>query len=311
MPKCLKCGEKFPISVTIDGKKRNLCSRQYCFKCSPFGKRNTKQLHLLYKRKEYNGPCLMCGDSDKKKAFGSKICFTCVKRRQELERCNKLYSIVGETCWFCGYNKGMQGRPVLDFHHINKNKKFGLTKRNIGQIDFKIIVEEAKKCVLTCCRCHREIHVGIIDAVTVNETYIKKWSEIDSEFDPAIIEHVDNCDLEYMDEWIKKVNDHLFTECGHHSGCKAMNKQTWHDKKCEYCGSDFTARSDKRKYCSKKCSTLADRKVERPSAEQLQEDIKNMNWCELGRKYNVTDNAVRKWARRYGLIPPKEHKSAF
>jgi transposase-like protein len=37
--------------------------------------------------------------------------------------------------------------------------------------------------------------------------------------------------------------------------------------------------------------------VERPSYEQLIEDVRTMSFCAVGRKYGVTDNAVRKWIR--------------
>jgi len=42
--------------------------------------------------------------------------------------------------------------------------------------------------------------------------------------------------------------------------------------------------------------------VERPSREQLELDIASSSWVSIGRKYGVSDNAVRKWARKYGLI---------
>jgi hypothetical protein len=55
-------------------------------------------------------------------------------------------------------------------------------------------------------------------------------------------------------------------------------------------------------YCSDKCRSLADRKVERPSAQYLFELMTEVsNWTTIGRMYGVSDNAVRKWARRYGL----------
>jgi uncharacterized protein YjcR len=39
------------------------------------------------------------------------------------------------------------------------------------------------------------------------------------------------------------------------------------------------------------------RKVERPSREQLQADLETMSFLAVGRKYGVSDNAVRKWLR--------------
>jgi hypothetical protein len=41
------------------------------------------------------------------------------------------------------------------------------------------------------------------------------------------------------------------------------------------------------------------RKVERPSYEQLMADVESMSLLAVGRKYGVSDNAVRKWIRWY------------
>jgi transposase-like protein len=34
----------------------------------------------------------------------------------------------------------------------------------------------------------------------------------------------------------------------------------------------------------------------------LESLVKSTNWCAIGRKYGVSDNAVRKWAREYCII---------
>ena len=41
------------------------------------------------------------------------------------------------------------------------------------------------------------------------------------------------------------------------------------------------------------------RKVSRPSYEQLMQDVRTMSFLAIGRKYGVSDNAVRKWIRWY------------
>lgn len=38
---------------------------------------------------------------------------------------------------------------------------------------------------------------------------------------------------------------------------------------------------------------------ERPSYRQLLAEIEESGYCAVGRKYGVSDNAVRKWARFY------------
>lgn len=57
------------------------------------------------------------------------------------------------------------------------------------------------------------------------------------------------------------------------------------------------------KFCSVKCTQLSQRKVLRPTKEQLILDIDEFNWTTIGKKYGVSDNAVRKWARIYNIIP--------
>lgn len=44
------------------------------------------------------------------------------------------------------------------------------------------------------------------------------------------------------------------------------------------------------------------RKVERPSKEELQELLKTESMVSVGKKYGVTDNAVRKWLKYYNVI---------
>jgi len=41
------------------------------------------------------------------------------------------------------------------------------------------------------------------------------------------------------------------------------------------------------------------RKAERPPYEKLKAEIAEQGYCAVGRKYGVSDNAVRKWVRFY------------
>lgn len=51
-----------------------------------------------------------------------------------------------------------------------------------------------------------------------------------------------------------------------------------------------------------KCRGLNDRKVKRPTPEELKNLIITSNFSEIGRKFGVTDNAVRNWAKYYNII---------
>lgn len=85
-------------------------------------------------------------------------------------------------------------------------------------------------------------------------------------------------------------------------------KYHWHT--CEHCGKNFKSIEINRKYCSLQCSKLHNRKVSRPSCEQLIEDLKDNTFVSVGMKYGVTDNAVRKWLKSYGVDYKRYNKNS-
>ena len=49
-----------------------------------------------------------------------------------------------------------------------------------------------------------------------------------------------------------------------------------------------------------KCGHKKQRRLtERPSYDILMKDIEETNYCAVGRKYGVSDNAIRKWVKSY------------
>lgn len=60
----------------------------------------------------------------------------------------------GGVCKLCGYDKCI---AALDFHHPDPTVKEGLKSHRT----FERNRTELDKCVLLCCRCHREIHAGV------------------------------------------------------------------------------------------------------------------------------------------------------
>jgi len=81
------------------------------------------------------------------------------------------------------------------------------------------------------------------------------------------------------------------------------------ERGCALCGAVFIPRVRKQRYCSRACGMRhsngrrmpkpGNRKVERPSYEQLMADVASMSFLAIGRKYGVSDSAVRKWIRWY------------
>ena len=86
-------------------------------------------------------------------------------------------------------------------------------------------------------------------------------------------------------------NSQLSTFCGRN---KTPTERSIQKKFCS-CGSQMGVKG-KTGVCSK-CAHTAQRKVERPPREKLQEQILQLGFTKTGRIYGVSDNAVRKWLR--------------
>ena len=94
----------------------------------------------------------------------------------------------------------------------------------------------------------------------------------------------------------------LSTHCG-------RNKpQPSAEATCARCGKPFLRRRSAQRHCSAECGRRWDRtgrirpgarRVQRPPYEQLVREIAATSYVAVGRKYGVSDNAVRKWLRQY------------
>lgn len=69
------------------------------------------------------------------------------------------------------------------------------------------------------------------------------------------------------------------------------------DAECPKCKKRFKPASNRIKYCSVECAKLNQRRSTRPDQEQLRRDVEELGWCGAGRKYGVSDNAIRKWLK--------------
>jgi len=66
---------------------------------------------------------------------------------------------------------------------------------------------------------------------------------------------------------------------------------------CQKCNSQTKGYSE---LCIK-CSSFNTRKVERPSKEDLEKEILNNSMVSIGKKYGVSDNAIRNWCQSYNI----------
>jgi HNH endonuclease len=121
-----------------------------------------------------------------------------------------------------------------------------------------------------------------------------------------VLDHIngvrDDHRLENLRILCPNCNATLDTHCG-------RNKpREFPARECLRCGGQFTPAVDSQRYCSRACGAGGDRspgprpelrRVQRPPYEQLMAELAATSFSAVGRKYGVSDNAIRKWVRTY------------
>ena len=121
-----------------------------------------------------------------------------------------------------------------------------------------------------------------------------------------ILDHVNGVPNDNRLENLRIVCPNCAATLSTHCGRNVPRSRT-----CPSCGKEFAPRSIRHRYCCMDCwgafaaklyrgrAHPETRKVPRPSHQQLLTDLETMSFCAVGRKYGVSDNAVRKWLRWY------------
>jgi Zn finger protein HypA/HybF involved in hydrogenase expression len=121
-----------------------------------------------------------------------------------------------------------------------------------------------------------------------------------------ILDHVngphDDNRLENLRIVCPNCNATLDTHCGRNARRRPA------ELPCARCGTPFRPRSSRQRYCSAYCGQRRARpagprpearRVERPPHDELLALVRELGWSAVGRRYGVSDNAVRKWVRAY------------
>ena len=121
-----------------------------------------------------------------------------------------------------------------------------------------------------------------------------------------VLDHVngvhDDHRLENLRILCPECNATLDTHCGRHKTRKH------HDRPCPTCRQVFRPTTGGQRYCSASCAgrgernrraQVSRRRVARPPYDQLVREIEALGYLAVGRKYGVSDNAIRKWRRSY------------
>jgi hypothetical protein len=121
-----------------------------------------------------------------------------------------------------------------------------------------------------------------------------------------ILDHINGVADDYRIENLRIVCPNCAATLDTH--CGKANRRPPRTVRCADCGVEFDPKSRRQRYCSRECGQRRRdqprraRKVERPPYEQLVREVGATSWSAVGRKYGVSDNAVRKWVRWYERV---------
>lgn len=165
---------------------------------------------------------------------------------------------------------------------IPKNKNKG--KNNFGnKIPLKnILVEDSTYQNMGRLK-KRLIDKGILE-YECDKCQIKNWlgGEITLQLD-----HINGINNDNRIENLRLLCPNCHSQTKTYAGRNTRKKY--------FCKCGDEKRKDSKK--CKKCYQLSQRKVERPPYEQLMKEIEELGYRGTGRKYGVSDNAIRKWVK--------------
>lgn len=150
-------------------------------------------------------------------------------------------------------------------------------KEWIKSVDFKTLTEY----IITMCNM-----LNIEYKIVVNDPVVQNTES--SSIQVEEIEEVDeiNVNVNEVEDNIEEIEENVEQERKKINGkyeCVTCHEYNVSEKKAKNCVS---------------CARLLSRKVkERPTLEQLLDDVRRMSIVDIGKKYGVSDNCIRKWIR--------------
>lgn len=179
---------------------------------------------------------------------------------------------LGGKCAICG---GEFEDCCYDFHHLDPlQKEFAISDSNTnGARSWLHLRDEIKKCALLCANCHRLVHGGFVE-IENKQYFNEEYYEWDL------------CKARAIDTKTGKIIDANHT--------------------CPICGGVKTGKAEK---CSK-CALQESRQFE-VSREKLKQLIYATSFVEIGKMFGVSDNAIRKRCKSFGLPSKKSEIKLF
>lgn len=221
-----------------------------------------------------------------------------ISKEQAEEIVKNCYSIA-DFCRYVGWIT--KGNNYKIFHKYVKEYNLDISHFTFGKKQLKNFNFLGKKYSLNEYLKSKHIRGKVLIKKMVEEGVKERkcescgLTEWKGEEIPLELHHIDgnhfNNDLDNLQ--LLCPNCHSFTD--NFRGKRNKKNKTEH--KCKECGKDISRWSNSG-LCSD-CTKKKQRKVERPSLEELERLLSNNTYVAIGKMFNVSDNTIRKWIKNY------------
>lgn len=181
-----------------------------------------------------------------------------------------------EKCECCG-NTEWLGQPIkLELHHINGN-------HNDNRLE---------NLQLLCPNCH-----------AYTDNYRGKNIKWSAQKKISVVEQPKFKETLINDGNLEPEKKYIIIESGAETKqAEPKSRKTKEPRYCAFCGKELVGKQRNNKYCSQECAHKANGS-KRPDVFTLLNDFKELkSFVQVGKKYGVTDNAVRKWCSLYSIL---------